>query len=58
MRAKIDELDGLIRDAGIARVALVHALACPADDPRACPKFLAIVDGRLEGRPLGEPAAP
>jgi DNA-binding transcriptional MerR regulator len=57
IRGKIDELDALIRDAEIARVALVHALACPADDPRACPKFLAIVDGRLEGRPLVEPVA-
>jgi DNA-binding transcriptional MerR regulator len=58
IRGKIDELDALIRDAEIARVALDHALACPADDVRTCPKFLAIVDDRLEGRPLGEPLAP
>jgi DNA-binding transcriptional MerR regulator len=55
VRAKIAELDGLIHDAEIARVALEHALACPADDPGACPKFLAIVDGRLAGRPLTDP---
>jgi DNA-binding transcriptional MerR regulator len=58
IRGKIDELDKLVRDAELARVALVHALACPAEDPRTCPKFLAIVDDRLEGRPLGEPVAP
>jgi len=58
IRGKIDELDALVRDAEIARVALVHALACPADDVRTCPKFLAIVDDRLEGRPLAEPLAP
>jgi DNA-binding transcriptional MerR regulator len=56
VRGKIAELDALIRDAEIARVALVHALACPADDPRACPKFLAIVDDRIAGRPLADPA--
>jgi DNA-binding transcriptional MerR regulator len=56
VRSKLVELDGLIRDAEIARTALVHALACPADDPGRCPSFLAIVDGRLAGRPLADPA--
>jgi DNA-binding transcriptional MerR regulator len=58
VRSKIAELDALIRDAEVARLALVHALACPADDPRACPKFLAVVDGRLDGRTLAEPLVP
>lgn len=57
IRGKIDELDALVRDAEVARVALVHALACPADDVRTCPNFLAIVDDRLEGRSLAEPLA-
>src|SRR4029450_8344353 len=58
IRGKIDELDALIRDAEVARVALVPPLPCPAADLRTCPNSRAIVDDRLEGRPLGEPLAP
>ena len=56
VRAKLDELDRLVRDAAVAREALVHALACPAGHPGECPRFLAIVEGRLAGRPLADPA--
>jgi DNA-binding transcriptional MerR regulator len=49
-RAKVDDLDRLIRDATAARTALTHALDCPAGDPAACPRFWSIVEARLSGR--------
>ena len=36
----------------VARTALEHARRCPAGDPTRCPRFWAIVDARVSGRPL------
>jgi len=57
-RRKIDELDARIHEAQVARVAVEHALQCPHDDIVTCPKFQAVVQQRLEGRPLAEWATP
>jgi DNA-binding transcriptional MerR regulator len=50
--AKLAELDEQAANIAAARVALQHALDCPAEEPAACPRFWAIVEGRL-GRSAG-----
>lgn len=36
----------------IARTALEHARACPANDPSRCPRFWSIIAARLSGESL------
>jgi DNA-binding transcriptional MerR regulator len=47
-KAKLLELEEQAADIEVARDAIEHALACPAKEPAACPKFWAIVEARLE----------
>jgi MerR family copper efflux transcriptional regulator len=51
---KIAQLDEQITKAGVARVALEHALRCRQQDLLECPNFWDVVAARLEGRPLAE----
>jgi DNA-binding transcriptional MerR regulator len=46
-KAKLAELDEQAANISAARVALQHALDCPAREPAACPRFWAIVEERL-----------
>ena len=46
---KVAELAEQERSLRVARTALEHARDCPAEDPRRCPRFWAIVDARLAG---------
>ncbi|MGH9033984.1 MAG: MerR family transcriptional regulator [Acidimicrobiia bacterium] len=52
-RRKLDELDARIAEATAARVAVEHALDCPADDIIECPNFQAVVRRRAAGEMLG-----
>ncbi len=54
VRRKVGELDEQIAKAGVARVALDHALRCRQQDLLECPNFWDVVDARLAGRPLAE----
>ena len=44
---KLAELEEQAAKIAAARVALQHALDCPAEEPAACPRFWAIVEKRL-----------
>lgn len=46
-KAKLVELERQAADLDAARLALEHALRCPAKEPAACPRFWAIVEQRL-----------
>jgi len=46
-KAKLGELEEQAANISAARVALEHALDCPAKEPAACPRFWAIVEARL-----------
>lgn len=48
-RRKLDELDARIAEATAARIAVEHALNCPADDIIACPNFQDVVRRRASG---------
>jgi MerR family redox-sensitive transcriptional activator SoxR len=48
-RRKLDELDARIAEATAARIAVEHALKCPADDIIACPNFQDVVRRRADG---------
>ena len=48
-RRKLDELDARIAEATAARVAVEHALDCPADDIIECPNFQDAVRRRASG---------
>jgi MerR family redox-sensitive transcriptional activator SoxR len=54
VRRKVADLDDQIAKAGIARIALEHALRCRHDDVFECPNFAAVVAARLAGKPLEE----
>src|SRR5438132_14015047 len=54
VRKKIADLDEQIAKAGIARIALEHALRCPREDLLECPNFWDVVTARLAGKPLEE----
>jgi MerR family redox-sensitive transcriptional activator SoxR len=54
VRRKAAELDEQIAKAGVARVALDHALRCRQPDLLECPNFWDVVAARLAGRPLAE----
>ena len=54
VRRKVADLDDQIAKAGIARIALEHALRCRHDDVFECPNFAAVVAARLAGTPLEE----
>ena len=49
--AKLAELDEQAANIAAARVALQHALDCPAEEPAACPRVWAIVERRASRRP-------
>lgn len=38
----------------VARTALEHGQRCPADKPTTCPRFWAIIEGRMDGLSLEE----
>lgn len=46
-KAKLVELEEQAANIAAARDAIEHALACPAKEPAACPRFWAIVEERL-----------
>ena len=54
VRRKVADLDDQIAKAGVARIALEHALRCRHDDVLECPNFSAVVAARLAGEPLEE----
>jgi DNA-binding transcriptional MerR regulator len=54
VRRKVAELDEQIAKAGVARVALDHALRCRQQDLLECPNFWDVVGARLAARPLAE----
>jgi DNA-binding transcriptional MerR regulator len=56
-RRKLAELDARIAEATAARVAVEHALNCPADDIVECPNFQAVVRRRAAGEPLAGQAS-
>jgi DNA-binding transcriptional MerR regulator len=53
-RHKLDELEGRIQRATLARMALQHALRCTREDLLDCPNFAGVLAARLEGNPLEE----
>jgi hypothetical protein len=53
-RLKLTELDRRIAQAQTARTAIAHALACPHEDIRRCPKYTSIVAAYLAGSSLAE----
>ena len=54
VRRKVADLDDQIAKAGIARIALEHALRCRHEDLLECPNFWDVVASRLAGKPLDE----
>ncbi|TML91801.1 MAG: MerR family transcriptional regulator [Actinobacteria bacterium] len=58
VRRKVADLDDQIAKAGVARIALEHALRCPREDLLECPNFWDVVAARLAGTPLEEVHAP
>ena len=56
-RRKLDELDARIAEATAARIAVEHALNCPADDIIACPNFQAAVRRRASGELVSRQAS-
>ena len=54
VRRKVADLDDQMAKAGVARIALEHALRCRHDDVFSCPNFAAVVAARLAGKPLEE----
>ena len=52
VRRKVADLDDQIAKAGIARIALEHALRCRHEDLLECPNFWDVVASRLAGKPL------
>lgn len=46
---KLTELAEQQRRIEVARGALEHGLACPADDHMECPRFWSIIEGRQRG---------
>jgi DNA-binding transcriptional MerR regulator len=54
VRRKVGELDEQIAKAGVARVALDHALRCRQQDLLECPNFWDVVAARLAGMSLAE----
>jgi DNA-binding transcriptional MerR regulator len=49
---KLTELDHRIAQSQSARTAIAHALACPHEDIRECPKFAGVIAARLAGSSL------
>lgn len=49
---KLAELDRTISKTRAAKIAIEHALACPAQNILECPNFWTIVGGLLQGRTL------
>jgi len=45
----LDEEEHRLR---VARTALEHSRDCPATDPMRCPRFWAVIDGRLSGKSI------
>jgi DNA-binding transcriptional MerR regulator len=46
-KKKLAELEEQASNIAAARSAIEHALACPAKEPAACPRFWSIVEERL-----------
>jgi MerR family redox-sensitive transcriptional activator SoxR len=46
-KAKLAALEEQAANIDAARSAIQHALACPAKEPAACPRFWAIVEERI-----------
>lgn len=46
-KAKLAELEEQASNIAVAVRAIEHALACPAKEPVACPRFWAIVEDRV-----------
>jgi DNA-binding transcriptional MerR regulator len=49
---KLTELDHRIAQSQAAGTAIAHALACPHEDIRECPKFASVIAARLAGSSL------
>nr|WP_042188445.1 MerR family transcriptional regulator [Kibdelosporangium sp. MJ126-NF4]CEL18256.1 Transcriptional regulator, MerR family [Kibdelosporangium sp. MJ126-NF4]CTQ90357.1 Transcriptional regulator, MerR family [Kibdelosporangium sp. MJ126-NF4] len=51
---KLAELADRQRRIEVARAALEHGRQCPADDHMKCPRFWAIIEGRMRGLSVAE----